>query len=103
MWEAVASLRLLLDPARGAVHLPWITELRDGRLRDVDLGAAAALLPPRGYIPAFLTPPPTGPLVEFAEELDAVRRTPPAQIRRDLAIFLRRRRPSAAIKPWLDD
>src|SRR4051812_49722653 len=103
MWEAVASLRVLLDPARGALHLPWLTELRDGRLREVDLRAVAALAPPRGYIPDFLTPPPTGPLVDFEEELDAMRRTPPAQIRRDLTIFLRRRRPPAAVKPLLDE
>src|SRR3954452_13521444 len=77
MWEAVASLRLLLQPERAALHLPWVSELRDGRLRDLDLRAAAAMLPPRGYIPDFLTPPPTDPLVDFEEELDAMRRTPP--------------------------
>src|SRR4051794_4800944 len=103
MWEAVASLRVLLDPARGALHLPWLTELRDGRLREVDLRAVAALVPPRGYIPDFLTPPPTGPLVDFEEELEAVRSTSAEQVRNDLRIRFGRRRPPAAVRPLLDE
>jgi DNA-binding transcriptional ArsR family regulator len=103
MWEAVASLRVLLDPARGALHLPWLSELRDGRLRHVELRAVAALVPPRGYIPDFLTPPPTGPLVDFEEELEAVRATRPEQVRYDLRLRFGRRRPPAAVKPLLDE
>src|SRR4051812_45806600 len=103
MWEAVASLRVLLDPARGALHLPWLTELRDGRLRELDLRATAALVPPRGYIPDFLTPPPTGPLVDFEEELEAVRSTSAEQVRNDLRIRFGRRRPPAAVRPLLDE
>src|SRR4051812_49386630 len=103
MWEAVASLRVLLDPARGALHLPWLTELRDGRLREVDLRAVAALVPPRGYIPDFLTPPPTGPLVDFEEELAVVRATKPEQVRYDLRLRFGRRRPPAAVRPLLDE
>src|SRR3712207_5488079 len=83
MWEAVSSLRLLLTPSRGALHLPWIEEMRDGRLKSLDLRALAAMLPPDGYIPDFLTPPPTGPLVEFEEELELVRTTAPAQARQE--------------------
>jgi DNA-binding transcriptional ArsR family regulator len=103
MWEAVASLRLLLQPSRAAMHLPWVSELRDGRLSGLDLRAAAAMLPPRGYIPDFLTPPPSDPLVEFADELEAVRATPPDQVRTDLGFLLGRRRPPALLKPFLDD
>src|SRR3954452_2133525 len=103
MWEAVASLRVLLDPARGAIHLPWLSELRDGRLREVDLRAIAALVPPRGYIPDFLTPPPTGPLVDFEEELAAVRAPPPRQARHALPSRFGHRRPPAAVRPLLDD
>src|SRR3954449_9218269 len=103
MWEAVASLRVLLDPARGALHLPWLHELRDGRLREVDLRAVAALVPARGYIPDFLTPPPSGPLVEFEEELDTVRRTKAELVRHDVRLRFSGRRPPAAVRPLLDE
>src|SRR5919107_5024899 len=88
MWEAIASLRVALDPARGALHLPWLTELRDGRLRELDLRAIAALVPPRGYIPDFLTPPPTGPLAHIDEDLEQMRATPLGQVRKELGLLL---------------
>lgn len=103
MWEAVSSLRLLTDPSRGAIHLPWLNELRDGRLREVDLRAVLALLPPRGYIPDFLTPPPSGPLAQFEEEVDAVRATKPEQVAHDLRQLFERRRVPAAARPLLDE
>src|SRR3954453_14627657 len=93
--EAVASLRLLLDPCRAALHLPWLSELRDGRLGDLDLRAAAAMLPAEGYIPDFLTPPPTGPLGEFEGELDTVRATSADQVRHDVEWLLEGRPPPA--------
>ncbi|MFI7442296.1 DUF5937 family protein [Nonomuraea indica] len=76
MWELVASLRTLRDPARQSVHLPWIKAVRP-RLAGLDLAELLALVPPSGYLPDFLTPPPETPLPDFAEELDRVRRTPP--------------------------
>src|SRR3954453_2014454 len=103
MWEAVAGVGVAPAPARRALHVPWLTELRDGRLREVDLRAIAALVPPRGYIPDFLTPPPTAPLVDFEEELAAVRATRPEQVRNDLRIRFGRRRPPAPVRPLLDD
>src|SRR4051812_27450218 len=99
MWEAVASLRLLLDPCRAALHLPWLSELRDGRLGHLDLRAAAAMLPAEGYIPDFLTPPPTGPLVEFEEELATVRATPASQVRHDVDWLLGGRPAPAVLEP----
>jgi DNA-binding transcriptional ArsR family regulator len=78
LWELVASLRTLQDPARQAVHLPWLTCVRP-RLARLDLSELLALVPPAGYIADFLTPPPDTPLPEFAAELERVRRTPPEQ------------------------
>ncbi len=76
MWELVASLRTLRDPARQSVHLPWIKCIRP-RLAGIDLAELLALVPPTGYLPDFLTPPPDTPLPDFAAELERVRRTPP--------------------------
>src|SRR4051812_21174300 len=89
MWEVVASLRRLRDPAGAGIHLPWISELRGGKLQGIDLSAALRLTPPRGYVPDFLSPPPTTPLARFEDEIDLVRATKPHQVRNDLRILLK--------------
>lgn len=76
LWELVASLRTLQDPARQVVHLPWITCVRH-RLAGLDLAELLELVPPSGYLADFLTPPPDTPLPDFAAELERVRATPP--------------------------
>src|SRR4051794_9911632 len=88
MWELVASLVALRDPASAAPHLPWVEEVRP-RLAGLDLGAALTLAAPRGYMVDFLTPPPTTPVAEFAEELAHVRATPVTRVRHELEIFRR--------------
>src|SRR3954447_24307837 len=103
MWEAVASLRLLLDPCRAPLHLPWLDELRDGRLSELDLRTAAAMLPAEGYIPDFLTPPPTGPLVGFEEERETVCAASAAQVRRDVEITRGGRTARRALEPLLKE
>ncbi|MDA0633045.1 hypothetical protein OUY22_06400 [Nonomuraea sp. MCN248] len=45
LWELVASLRTLQDPARQALHLPWLTCVRP-RLAGLDLDELLALVPP---------------------------------------------------------
>ncbi|MEU4719690.1 DUF5937 family protein [Nonomuraea dietziae] len=84
MWELVASLRTLRDPARQVVHLPWIRAVRP-RLPALDLVELLALVPPSGYLADFLTPPPDTPLPDFAAELDRVRRTPPERAAEEAA------------------
>jgi DNA-binding transcriptional ArsR family regulator len=83
MFELVTALRALRDPARAAQHLPWVREALPVA-REIDLGSALALTPPEGYMPDFLTPPPTGPLASFGEELATVRATPAHQITCDV-------------------
>src|SRR3954469_12204401 len=102
MWEVVASLRCLRDPAGAGVHLPWVAGLRDGRLAGIDLAPALSLTPPRGYVPDFISPPPTTPLARFEDEIDRVRRTPPRQVRHDLALMLGKSRPPRALEPFLE-
>lgn len=87
IWELGMSIfKPLRDPARHALHLPWVQEARratTGR----DLSLLFSLAPPPGlppglhaYIPDFLTPPPQTPFPQFEEELDRVARTPPERI-----------------------
>ncbi|MEU6793222.1 DUF5937 family protein [Nonomuraea wenchangensis] len=84
LWELVASLRTLRQPARQSLHLPWIKAVRP-RLAGLDLTELLALVPPAGYLADFLTPPPDTPLPDFAAELERVRRTAPERVLDELA------------------
>ncbi|MFI6812495.1 DUF5937 family protein [Nonomuraea sp. NPDC050328] len=86
MWELVASLRTLQDPARQALHLPWIKAVRP-RLAGLDLAELLALVPADGYLADFLTPPPDTPLPDFAAELDRVRRADPERARHEAGLL----------------
>jgi DNA-binding transcriptional ArsR family regulator len=58
-----------------------------------------ALLPPIGYIPDFVTPPPVSPLARIEDELERIRATPAKQVAKELGIFERQhgdRFPAAA-------
>ena len=68
--------------------MPWIESVR-GRLGDLDLLPLLALQPVDSYAPDFITPPPDSPLPSIADELDRIRSTPPAQVRKELAILER--------------
>jgi DNA-binding transcriptional ArsR family regulator len=86
MLELVHSLVALRDPSHAALHVPWLRSL-SGRLNGLALEPAIALLPPRGYTPDFLTPPPSGPLGSLADDLAALRTTPTRQIRSEMELF----------------
>ncbi|WP_163512702.1 DUF5937 family protein [Fodinicola acaciae] len=89
LWELVASFRVLFSPARHALHAPWISEARHA-IAHSDLAASAelalmrTLVPATGYIPDFLTPPPTTPLPNLEDEIALLLETPIAVIREDL-------------------
>lgn len=83
LWEVVASLRVLRAPDRHALHLGWARRTREV-VSPNDLAVLFALVPPQGYVPDFLTPPPTTPFPDFAEELALVRVTPPDVVLRDI-------------------
>src|SRR3954468_24448820 len=103
MWELVQSVRALVDPARAAVHLPWLAELKDGRLSGLDLSAAVAFVPAIGYIPDFLTPPPESPLGSFEDELALVRATPDDQVRSEVETVFRDRDAPPVLRQFIDD
>lgn len=81
--EAVRSVRLLNDPGAYPIHLRWIAQARE-RTRDLDLSPLRALQPPGAYAPDFLNPPPASPLDDLDQGLEAMTRTPPAQIAREV-------------------
>ncbi|MFI8461173.1 DUF5937 family protein [Kitasatospora sp. NPDC085464] len=86
-WELLASVRTLTRPAGHAIHLPWVSQhRRDTLLTDPASAAARDLTAgPKRHLPGFLAPTPLSPLTGLDEELDEVRRTPAAVVRRDLA------------------
>lgn len=88
MWELVRSVLALRDPSHAALHLPWLRSL-SGRMQGLALERVAALNPPRGYTPDFLVPLPSGPLGDIEDDLAALRSTPVAHIRADMALFAR--------------
>ena len=57
MWELVISTRVLRDPASAPLHMPWARASSE-RVRALDLLPLFALVPPRGYLPDIVTPPP---------------------------------------------
>src|SRR4051812_1700888 len=91
MWELARSLVALRDPSTAALHLPWLRGL-SGRLGDLDMRRAVELVPPREYMPDFLTPPPAGPLGDIEQGLHALRATTATQIREDMLRFRRSHR-----------
>ena len=102
MWELMSSLRALRDPARATLHLPWVTDALP-IARSLDLNGALALTPPEGYMPDFITPPPTDPLARLDEELEVVRDTSAAQIRADIERLIGEGRSSAALECFLEN
>ena len=101
MFELMSGLRALRTPGRAPMHLPWIREAIPVAY-ELGLEPWLALLPPRGYVPDFITPPPTTPLATFDEELELVRSTAARQIRIELEIVARRSGTSPAIERMRD-
>ncbi|MER7757632.1 winged helix-turn-helix domain-containing protein [Kitasatospora sp. NPDC097643] len=85
MWEVGPSLRLLHSGVAHPVHRPWVEQVRP-RLASAgpDRGWLTEIVPPAGYVPDFINPAPAGPAATLAEELAAIRATPPERVRHDL-------------------
>ena len=90
LFEIAASLDVLRDPARHAMHAPWVATARE-RLAGLDLALLDAVVPSSGYRPDFVHPPPERPRAGFASELARVRATPPAAGRPRSRVGLRGR------------
>lgn len=90
LWETVRSLYAVDDPARHAVHLPWVRRVADLAGRP-EIAPLRGYVRPRGWTPDFLTPAPAGPLVSFSEQLATLRATPPEVVTSDIAATAARR------------
>lgn len=101
LFELQASVAALRDPGAHSVHLAWVRAARE-RLAGFDYAMLDALLPLRGYTPDFFAPPPRSPLPDVAEELERVRRTDAAQVRRELGWRFGGEVPEV-VRPLMDD
>lgn len=102
LWEVMTSYRVLVSPMQHGLYLPWIKEAQSA-LRGVDTSMLDILIPPRGYVPDFLTPTPDSPIPSFEDELERLRSTPSSIVRRHaLQMVYWRRDLRHALRPFLE-
>jgi DNA-binding transcriptional ArsR family regulator len=102
MLEMIRSVTALQDPAGRALHLPWIEQARP-QIADLDLSVLVALQTSKTYNPDFVNPPPSGPLVEFEDELAVMLATPAAQIRAEVRAAYEDGPLPAVLEPFLSE
>jgi DNA-binding transcriptional ArsR family regulator len=83
MHETVLSLRVLRDPGRHALLLPWRRSVVD-RLGSLDVDLLLSLVGDRGALPDYLTPRPSVFAPSVDEELALIRTAATVIVRRDL-------------------
>jgi DNA-binding transcriptional ArsR family regulator len=85
LWEVVASVRTLRTAGPHALHRGWIREVAP-RLAaaGLDSGLLTDLVPPTGYTPDFITPPPLPGNGGLDAELRVVAATPVEAVRGEL-------------------
>ncbi|GAA0950579.1 ArsR/SmtB family transcription factor [Virgisporangium aurantiacum] len=88
MFEVVTSFRLLATGTAHPVHGRWLGQVRPRvAAARLDSGWLAELVPPQGYLPDFLTPPPGERAPTIQTELAALRATPAEEVRADLDVL----------------
>ncbi|MGO9760267.1 MAG: DUF5937 family protein [Solirubrobacteraceae bacterium] len=100
--ESVASLAVLADPSRGALHLPWVERV-SAKTADLDLSTIHALQDSQTYNPDFIHPLPTSPLTRFEDELASMVATPPEQIRAEVRVAYEGRAIPPVLRPFLTE
>jgi DNA-binding transcriptional ArsR family regulator len=83
LWETQAAVQAFADERGRSYHLPWL-QLVQARAARLDLALLLAVLPRRGYVPDFLTPPPRTSRPGLRGQLAEIRATEPAQVAREL-------------------
>jgi DNA-binding transcriptional ArsR family regulator len=81
----VASVRVLRDPGNHAIHLPWVK--RVGRLFADDILLWQLVPREPAYVPDFLTPAPTGLVLDLDAELAALQTISAEAVRAQLDLF----------------
>jgi DNA-binding transcriptional ArsR family regulator len=102
LFELAWSTDVLRDPAAHSLHLPWARAARE-RLAGLDYELLDLLASSgHGYVPDFISPPPSTPLPEVEDELARVRATPPERVALEVGWRFRGDVP-AIVRPLLDD
>src|SRR5258707_6652828 len=83
VWETQAAVQAFADERGRFYHEPWLLAVRVRAAR-LDLAPLLAVLPRRGYVPDFLTPPPLTSGPSLRSQLAEIRATEPAQVARAL-------------------
>jgi DNA-binding transcriptional ArsR family regulator len=81
--ELARSVKVLGDPGRQAVHMPWALRTA-GALGGLDLSILQALQGSETYNPDFIHPLPAGPLTSVEDDVAAMLATPEEQIRAEI-------------------
>jgi DNA-binding transcriptional ArsR family regulator len=100
--ETVTSLWALNDPARHAIHLPWIKQART-LLSQVDLSLLTAFIGGKRWIPDFLCPRPASPLMHIDDDLGTLLATPPERVTADILDLARNQPLRPAARRIADD
>src|ERR1700683_2534329 len=83
VWETQAAVQAFADERGRSYHQPWL-QLAQARQARLDLPPLLALLPRRGYVPDFLTPPPRPGSPGLRNQRAEIRATEPAHVAREL-------------------
>ena len=83
LWETATAVRTLLGDRSRVYHEPWHRFVRQ-RADRLDLTPLFAVEPLTGFVPDFLSPPPTTARPRLRDQLAELRATPPAQVAREL-------------------
>lgn len=102
VWELVASLRTLHDPARRQMYGPWLAAA-GRRLGTVNLALLTALAPAGPLMPDFVIPHPTSSWGVLTDELQAVAATPASYVRAELETVYQDRPMPAVLRPLYED
>src|ERR1700678_4197092 len=100
--ELVASVAVLEDPSRGALHLPWVERARANTV-ELDLSPIRALQTSDTYSPDFIHPLPVSPLTRFEEQLATMVSTPSEQIRAEIRVAYEGHPIPAVLSPFLTE
>lgn len=107
LWEVLASVRVLREPANHSVHLPWVRQIRSTLEEKVSAAPASEVRTAfellgdlvgsgvhRQYAPDLLTPPPTSLTPSIETELHTLIGTPDEVVREQLTHLKGRWTPS---------
>jgi DNA-binding transcriptional ArsR family regulator len=85
VWETHAAVRTFADQRARSYHEPWHRLVHERAAR-LDLSPLLAVLPLRGSVPDFLTPPPQTAQPRLRDQLAEIRSTPPTQVTHELEL-----------------